>query len=195
MFSQLIAHSANAKSLSDFISDNQVLIGGFVDSDNNVQRQQSDLFEQFVLLGGRIQILDSLDFSISQNRAFISILFDYAERVNASAVIVQLFQIIEKHNLDIGSRLEATMLYLYNVPDNQVYVDRFDIICSKLQTAIDEEDDNDNKAIATFLNYYSSTVFNTAPHTQFAQSIQVKSQLLSEKYPFLQKDIIKSSLS
>lgn len=195
MFSQLIAHSANAKSLSDFISDNQVLIGGFVDSDNNVQRQQSDLFEQFVLLGGRIQILDSLDFSISQNRAFISILFDYAERVNASAVIVQLFQIIEKHNLDIGSRLEATMLYLYNVPDNQVYVDRFGIICSKLQTAIDEEDDNDNKAIATFLNYYSSTVLNTAPHTQFAQSIQVKSQLLSEKYPFLQKDIIKSSLS
>ena len=195
MFSQLIAHSANAQSLSDFISNNQTLINNFVDSDNNVQRQQSDLFEKFVLLGGRIQILDSLDFSKSQNRAFISILFDYAERVNASAVIVQLFQIIKKHNLDIGSRLEATMLYLFNVPDNQVYVDRFEDICSKLQTAIDEEDDNDNKAIATFLNYYSSTIRNTAPHIQFAQSIQVKSQSLSDNYPFLQKEIIKSSLS
>lgn len=195
MFSQLIAHSANAKSLSDFISNNQALIDGFVDSDNNVQRQQSDLFEQFVLLDGRIQILDSLDFSKSQNRAFISILFDYAERVNASAVIVQLFRIIQKHNLDIGSRLEATMLYLFNIPNNQIYVDRFEDICSKLQTAIDEEDDNDNKAIATFLNYYSSIVYNTAPHVQFAQSIQAKSQSLSDNYPFLQKDIIKSSLS
>ena len=195
MFSQLIAHSANAQSLSDFISKNQALIDDFIDSDNNIQRQQSDLFEQFVLLDGRIQILDSLDFSKSQNRAFITILFDYAERVNASAVIVQLFQIIQKHNLDIGSRLEATMLYLFNVPNNQVYVDRFEDICSKLQTAIDEEDDNDNKAIATFLNYYSSTVINTAPHIQFAQSIQVKYQSLSDSYPFLQKDIIKSSLS
>ena len=195
MFSQLIAHSANAQSLSDFISKNQALIDDFIDSDNNIQRQQSDLFEQFVLLDGRIQILDSLDFSKSQNRAFITILFDYAERVNASAVIVQLFQIIQKHNLDIGSRLEATMLYLFNVPNNQVYVDRFEDICSKLQTAIDEEDDNDNKAIATFLNYYSSTVINTAPHIQFAQSIQVKYQSLSDSYPLLQKDIIKSSLS
>ena len=74
-----------------------------------------------------------------EKKTLMKLINKYAERVNASAVIVQLFQIIEKHNLDIGSRLEATMLYLYNVPDNQVYVDRFDIICSKLQTAIDED--------------------------------------------------------
>ncbi len=171
MFEQLIANSSDAQSLGNYISSNQLLIDEFVNSSIESQRQQESLFQQFVLLNSRIQIMDSLDFTKSTNRAFIAILFDYAERVNAVAAAVQLYQIIQRHNLGIGSRLEASMLYLYNVPNNQVYVDRFDEICSKLQTAINEEDDNDNRAIATFLNYYSSVVYNTSPHAHFAQDI------------------------
>lgn len=195
MFAQLIANSSNSQTLSDYISNNSSLIDDFVDSGIEVQRQQVGLLEEFVLLDSRVQILDSMDFSISQNRAFISILFDYAERVNASAVLLQLYQIIQKHDLDVGSRLKASILYLYNVPNNQVYVDRFDDICSRLQTAIDEEEDNDSKAIATFLNYYSSIIYNTAPHVQFAQELQSKALVSCSKYPFLQKDVITASIS
>ena len=115
MFAQLIANSSSSQTLSDYISDNSSLIYEFVGSNIEVQRQQKDMFEEFVLLGSRVQILDSMDFSRSQNRAFIAILFDYAERVNASAVLLQLYQIIQKHNLDVGSRLKASILYLYNV--------------------------------------------------------------------------------
>lgn len=192
MFSQLIANSSDALSLGNFISNNRILVDEFVDSSIESQRQQYDLFEEFVLL--KVQILDSLDFSQSHNRAFIAILFDYAERVNASAAILQLYQIIQRHNLEVGSRLKASMLYLFNIPNNQVYVERFDDICSRLQTAIDEEDDEDKKAIATFLNYYSSVVINTAPHTQFAQELQERSFSSGITYPFLQKEVIKSSL-
>ena len=195
MFAQLIANSSSSQILSDYISNNSSLIDEFVDSGIEVQRQQKDLFEEFVLLGSRVQMLDSMDFSISQNRAFIAILFDYAERVNASAVLLQLYQIIQKHNLDVGSRLKASILYLYNVPNNQVYVDRFDEICSRLQTAINEEDDNDSRAIATFLNYYSSVIYNTAPHIQFAQELQSKALSSCNKYPFLQKDAVTASIS
>ncbi len=195
MFAQLIANSSSSQTLSDYISDNSSLIYEFVGSSIEVQRQQKDMFEEFVLLGSRVQILDSMDFSRSQNRAFIAILFDYAERVNASAVLLQLYQIIQKHNLDVGSRLKASILYLYNVPNNQVYIDRFDDICSKLQTAIDEEEDNDSKAIATFLNYYSSIIYNTAPHVQFAQELQSKALASCSIYPFLQKDVITASIS
>ena len=123
MFEQLIANSSNAQSLGDFISSNQLLIGEFVNSSIEAQRRQEDLFQQFVLLNSRVQIMNALDFTKSTNRAFIAFLFDYAERVNAVAAAVQLYQIIQKHNLGVGSRLEATMLYLYNVPNNQVYVD------------------------------------------------------------------------
>lgn len=125
MFSQLIANSSSAQSLSAFICNNSSLIDEFVDSGIESQRQKANAFDEFVLLGSRVQILDSLDFSLSQNRAFIAILFDYAERVNASAAILQLYQIIQRHKIDIGSRLRASMLYLYDVPNNQVYIDRF----------------------------------------------------------------------
>ena len=195
MFEQLIANSSNAQSLGDFISSNQLLIGEFVNSSIEAQRRQEDLFQQFVLLNSRVQIMNALDFTKSTNRAFIAFLFDYAERVNAVAAAVQLYQIIQKHNLGVGSRLEATMLYLYNVPNNQVYVDRFDEICSKLQIAIDEEDDDDNRAIATFLNYYSSVVYNTSPHLQFVQALINKVNVSADTYPFLHKDEITESLS
>jgi len=195
MFSQLIANSNTAQSLSTFISNNSLLIDEFVNSGIENQRQQLHLFEEFVLLGSRVQILDSLDFSISQNRAFIAILFDYAERVNASAAILQLYQIINRHSLDVGSRLKASMLYLFNIPNNQVLVNRFDEICTQLLTAVEEEDDDDSKAIATFLNYYSSVVYNTAPHVQFARELQAKAQSSGVAYPFLQNDVVMNSLS
>ena len=195
MFEQLIVNSSNAQSLGNFIGSNQLLIDEFINSSIENQRQQENLFQQFVLLNSRVQIMDSLDFTKSTNRAFIAILFDYAERVNAVAAAVQLYQIIRRHSLGVGSRLEASMLYLYNVPNNQVYVDRFDEICSKLQTAINEEDDNDNRAIATFLNYYSSVVYNTSPHSHFAQDIISKVNASVDTYPFLQKEDITESLS
>lgn len=195
MFSQLIANSNTVQSLSAFISNNSSLIDEFIDSGIENQRQQSHLFEEFVLLGSRVQILDSLDFSVSQNRAFIAILFDYAERVNASAAILQLYQIIQRHTLDVGSRLKASMLYLFNIPNNQVLVSRFDEICTQLLAAIEEEDDDDSKAIATFLNYYSSVVYNTAPHMQFAQELQAKALSSGLVYPFLRNEDVINSLS
>ncbi len=194
MFEQLIANSSNAQSLGDYISSSQLLIDEFANSSIEDQRQQENLFQQFVLLGSRVQILDSLDFTKSTNRAFIAILFDYAERINAIAAAIQLYQIIQKHHLGIGLRLEATMLYMYNVPNNQVYVDRFGEICSRLQTAINEEDDDDKRAVATFLNYYSSVVYNTAPHTQFVYDILSKVNALSNTFHFLQNEDIQNSL-
>ena len=195
MFPQLIANSNTAQSLSNYISNNSLLIDEFVNSGIENQRQQLHLFEEFVLLGSRVQILDSLDYSISQNRAFIAILFDYAERVNASAAILQLYQIINRHSLDVGSRLKASMLYLFNIPNNQVLVNRFDEICTQLLTAIEEEDDDDSKAIATFLNYYSSVVYNTAPHVQFAHELQAKALSSGVAYPFLRNEVVMASLS
>ena len=195
MFEQLIVNSNDAQSLGNYISSNQLLIDEFVNSSIEDQRRQENLFQQFVLLNSRVQIMNALDFTKSANRAFIAFLFDYAERVNAVAAAVQLYQIIQKHNLGVGSRLEATMLYLYNVPNNQVYVDRFDKICSKLQIAIDEEEDDDSRTIATFLNYYSSVVYNTSPHLQFVQELIYRVNASADTYPFLHKDEITKSLS
>ena len=80
---------------------------------------------------------------------------------------------------------------MYPRPEtNSELVDRFDIICEELQLAIDTEEDNDNKSVATFLNYYGIVVNDT--RLEFAE--QVKQKLLdtiqNETYGFLQNENI-----
>ena len=64
MFEQLIVNSSNAQSLGNFIGSNQLLIDEFINSSIENQRQQENLFQQFVLLNSRVQIMDSLDVMI-----------------------------------------------------------------------------------------------------------------------------------
>ena len=191
MFAQLNSIS-DSLILSNFINENQKLIEEFALSTFEIQRKQQEDFKNFVLL--KKGIIESLDFNQSYNRAFVLTLLDFAERINARSSFVQLYQIVQSNGFIIGSRLEAARLYLYNIPNNQTYIDRFDDICLKLQNAINEEEDNDNKVIASFLNYYSSVINNTAPHKQFANAIQTKALAFSNKYPFLQSEVIQKTL-
>lgn len=83
------------------------------------------------------------------------------------------------------------MEFLYPKPEtNSELVDRFDTICEKLQLAIDTEEDNDKKAISTFLNYYGIIVNDT--RLEFTE--QVKQKLLdviqNETYGFLKNEDI-----
>jgi len=54
----------------------------------------------------------------------------------------------------------------------ETLVDRFDLICQKLQTSIELEEDNDIKAVSTFLNYFSIVIRDT--HVQYALKIKAK---------------------
>ncbi len=187
LFSILINNSANAQLLSEFIRNNQLRIEEFANANITDKRKVCSEFSQFVLLN--VKTLNSLDYSERYNRAFISVLFDFAERMGESSVIIQLLQIIQKYRLDIGSRLEAARLYLNNIPNNNIYIERFDEICTYLQTAINEEDDDDKKSIAVFLNYYSFVVYNTSSY--YSHEVRNKALQSDNVFPFLQKDIIK----
>ncbi len=191
LFSILINNSANAQLLSEFIRNNQLRIEEFANANITDKRKVCSEFSQFVLLN--VKTLNSLDYSERYNRAFISVLFDFAERMGESSVIIQLLQIIQKYRLDIGSRLEAARLYLNNIPNNNIYIERFDEICTYLQTAINEEDDDDKKSIAVFLNYYSFVVYNTSSY--YSHEVRNKALQSDNVFPFLQKDIIKWALS
>lgn len=193
IFDSLYSVANDSNSLDSFLQERISDLSTFCSSTVDVQKSELDNFERFVLL--KTQVIENLDFSKSFNRAFVYYLMDYCERFCSTSAIVQLYHIIEQNNLNIGSRLEAAMLYLYNVPSNQVFVDRFDEICTKIQTAINEEEDDDTKAIASFLNYYSYVAYNT--HPQFAQQLQKKylDAVASNAYPFLNKPIIGDCIS
>lgn len=193
IFESLLNISNDSDALDSYLRDNLAEIDTFCSTKVNIQRSELEKFEEFVLF--KNIILENLDYSKSYNRAFIYYLMDYCERFCSKSTFVQLYRIIQDNKLNVGSRLEAAMLYLDKVPSNQVFIDRFDEICEKLQTAINEEDDEDTKSIATFLNYYSYVVDNTSE--QFAKRLQsaYANAVNRSSYHFLNNEIIKECLA
>ena len=188
IFESLLNNANDSVSLDSYIQKNYALIEAFCSTNVDSQRRELDDFERFVLF--KTGVIEKLDYTKSHNRGFVYYLMDYSERFCSTSAIVQLYHIIQDNKLNIGSRLDAAMLYLYNVPSNETFVDRFNEICNKLQTAINEEDDDDKKAIAVFLNYYSYVVYNTSE--QFSNGIFFKytDAIKNDSFPFLKNDVI-----
>lgn len=188
IFQSLLNNADDNVSLDSYIQKNYAQIEAFCSTRVDSQQIELDNFEQFVLF--KTGVIEKLDYTKSYNRGFVYHLIDYCERFCSTSAIVQLYHIIQDNKLNIGSRLEASMLYLYNVPSNQTFVDRFNDICSKLQTAINEEDDNDKRAIASFLNYYSYVVYNTSEQFSSGVFLKYTNAIENDSFPFLKNDVI-----
>ena len=193
IFQLLLNNADDSVSLDSYIQKNYTQIEAFCSTRVDSQQIELDNFEQFVLF--KTGVIENLDYTKSHNRGFVYYLMDYCERFCSTSAIVQLYRIIQDNKLKIGSRLEAAMLYLYNVPSAETFVERFNDICSKLQIAINKEDDNDKKAIASFLNYYSYVVNNTSE--QFSRGIFLKytNAIENDSFPFLKSDVIQECLA
>lgn len=154
-----------------------------------------DSIEKFVLL--KHQVLEGLDYNKSYNKAFISILIEICERLGESACIVRLYSIFQTNGIYLGERLNAVLLYLYNIQDRNQYIDRFDEICLKIAYSIENEEDNINKPVASFLNYYAYVVYNTQPHLQFAERLKhiIEEAIKEKKYNFLEHEFISEILN
>lgn len=153
-----------------------------------------DSIERFILL--KSSIIEKLDYQKSYNKAFISILLDYCERFNFRAATQIVYFILESNEINIGHRLQAALLFLYNIDSNPTLVGRFDLICQKLQTSIELEEDNDRKAVSTFLNYFSIVIRDTKPHVQYALEVKAKIEysLSNNLFPFLKSEAIIKAL-
>lgn len=136
--------------------------------------------------------IEKLDFENQENRAFVMICLDFAERLNLQSALPHLVDIIKKHNeqIHLNKRLSAGISYIYPCPKtaNDI-IEKYPHICSLLQDAINTEEEDDNKkCIVTFLNYYSAAIDQLS--TAFASELQRKidSSICRSDYPFL-KDI------
>lgn len=191
-FQSLQNYANNSVSLDSYIQKNYAQIEYFCTTHFDSQQKELDYFEQFVLF--KADVIEKLDFTKSYNRGFVYYLMDYCERFCSTSAIVQLYRIIQDNKLKIGSRLEAAMLYLYNVPSNDTFVDRFNDICGKLQTAINDEDDDDKRTIASFLNYFSYVVFNTSEHFSNGIIQKYTNAIENDSFPFLKNAIIQECI-
>lgn len=195
LFDSLFENASNIDSLDLYVKENIEEIASFsnqVFSDINCNK---DSIVSFILL--KHQVLKNLDYNKSYNKAFISILIEICERLGESACIVSLYSIFQENEIYLGERLNAVLLYLYNIQDRNQYIDRFDEICLKITYSIENEEDNINKPVASFLNYYAYVVYNTQPHLQFAERLKqiIEKAIKEKKYNFLEHEFISEILN
>lgn len=195
IFEKLLDISDTSESLSVFLYDNIQNIIEFCNSDYNTIVNSKQTIETFILL--KHNIIEGLNYKETYNKAFISILLEFCERLNLRSSIISIYPIIERNNLGIGNRLRAALLFLYNVDSNSTLVNRFDEICQNIELAIEFEDDNEKKSITTFLNYYYCVIRDTYPHVQFSSELKlkIKNALNNNTYQFIKHESIIQSLN
>lgn len=189
LFDTLFEISDSANSLDSFLNENMQLVNEFYNSNYAGILLSKNSIERFILL--KYSAIYELDFSKSYNKSFALMLLDFCERFNFIAATARIYTILEEYDISLNSRLQAALLFLYPKPKtNSELVDKFDSICEKIQLGIDTEEDNENKSIATFLNYYGIVVNDT--RLQYAEQVRTKisSAIQNEVYPFLQNENI-----
>lgn len=185
MFKQLIDN----ENLSLFIQENGGLISDFSNFHySRIVNEQSDI-ENFIML--HYEKIEALDFDKIQNKAFLLFLFDIAERLQLRNCIQQTYNWLQKNDVIIGSRLNATVLFNIDIPESNIYISRFNRICELLETALLEEDDDDKKVLATFANYYLAVLDRQQIWIQQLRNIVQESV---DTYSFLKKQFISELL-
>lgn len=186
---------SNLSSLECFVDEKISAIDEFNNSEFTDIEKDRELIEGFILL--KANIIEELDYSRSYNRAFILILLQLCERFSFISAIQIIYRILIENNIRIGDRLQAAMLYLQGVDSNTSLINKFDDICTKIQFAISFEEDNDNLALSTFINYYATILRDTHPHIQFIIEIKqkIENAIKHNSYEFLKNKAIISILS
>ena len=159
LFERIFSVADSTQSLDQFVSNNIDSIDDFHNTEYLSVKNFKDSIEKFILL--KSNLIEKLDYSKPYNKAFISILLEFSERFNLTSATLRVYSILEDNNVNIGLRLQAGLLYLYNVDTNSRIIERFENICELIEQSIEFEEDNDTKSICTFLNYYATVIINT----------------------------------
>jgi hypothetical protein len=189
LFDKLFEISDTADSLDKFLNENMQTVNEFYNSEYKSIFLSKDSINTFIQL--KHGVIAELNYEKTYTKSFVLMLLEYCERVNLIGATPHIYSILDRNDIQINSRMQAALAFLYPKPtQNSDFVDRFNFICEKLQLAIETEEDNENKSVATFLNYYGIVVNDT--RLEFAE--QVKTKILvaiqNEAYDFLQNENI-----
>jgi hypothetical protein len=189
LFDTLLEITDSADLLDKFLNENMQAVNDFYNSDYSHIVTCKNSIERFILL--KYNSIAQLDYAKSYNKSFVLMLLDYCERFNFPNATQRICYILGGNNIAKNSRQQAALLFLYPKPTyNSELVDKFDTICEKLQLAVETEEDDDSKVLATFLNYYGIIINDTS--VQFAEQVKTKLTNAVENgiYSFLKHNCI-----
>ena len=147
---------------------------------------EQDGISDFIMF--KHSIISKLDFESQENRAFILICLDFAERLNLQSAIPHLVRIANKHSeqIHLNKRLSAGVSYIYPRPHTaDDIIEKYTQVCSLLQEAIDTEEDNNKKCLITFLSYYSAALDQLSADYADELKQRIDTSIQFSEYPFL----------
>jgi len=184
----------NTENLEDYIDNNSAKILDFFQQDFKSLQLFRDDIERFISLNHiAIKGLDKTKYS-----DFILLLLETSEKLGSEAEFLLLFNILKENNIKISNRLIASSLFLININNSTQYLSIYDEFISYLQKGYDLEEDNEEKIIFTFLNYFSQALSYFGEYNQPVISeiiLKFSNSIKSKKYDFLNNSQIKSVLN
>lgn len=195
IFDKLILASTNKESLSSFIEDNTQELYDFLltQSFEDLSTSKSKI-EDYILQN--LKVIRLLDFSIDNTKIFISLLLDVSERFSFFMSFQRLHKLLVRNKCEIGSRLEASSLYITGVTSISDYNERVLGILEKLSESYKNEEDNEDRVVGSVINFYAQVVHNFSDQN-LQGVLQFKANLISykEKFHYLKNDAIHTILS
>lgn len=195
-FNNAYTEASSVENLEAYLQNHSDELYDIYSSRYDVLSKVSDDIDKFVQL--KFKYYSQLDFSSTQNRSFLLIMLDLAERLNLQGAMACLARLVSDEKIEITSRMQAGLSFVYPKPSvADDLVEKFDDICSLLQISVEEEEDSNIPSLVTFLNYYSAVVGSL--HT--TKALIVKDRFLEvlekNKYPFLNdiKDVCKININ
>lgn len=188
LFKKILENSNSSLELETYLNSNLKLVNELSNSNIDFLIDEKNDIEEFILL--KRAVIEALDFEITHNKAFIGYLFNFCERLNLVAAAQITYSILENSNIIIGSRLEAAKIYLLDGNFNDDYIVNFEQICLKLEYASINEEDNEQKVIETFFNYFLKVIKDTNIifSLQLVQKLQIA--ITNNEHSFLKNPLI-----
>jgi hypothetical protein len=192
---KLLNASISLDNLNEFIQNNSVEIYDFFISQKNssINTHRGEI-ENYIL--PKYNVFMNLDFTNAKNQTFLFCLIDVSQRFGLATEFQQLFNLANNNNVPLNNRLNAASLFLIGINNINNFTLRINEIFSKLADSYLKEEDNEQKTIATLIQFYAE-VFNNFPHNKAGIS-SFKQKLIEElqkdEFIFLNTKIIKEVL-
>mgnify|MGYP001775365011 CR=1 FL=1 len=176
----------SAEALSTCISECMPDLYELYNSDWETLCTDRDEISELIMF--KHSLISMLNFENQENRAFVLICLDVAERLNLQSALPHLVRITNKHSeqIHLNKRLLAGVSYIYPRPHTaDDIIEKYSHICSLLQQAIETEEDDNKKCLITFLSYYSAALDQLSADYANELRMRIASSIRTSEYPFL----------
>jgi hypothetical protein len=192
LIEDLKSATTNATTLQNYLSDNFEEVYDFFNHEkhSSLIRSKQKIY-QYILFSR--DIIEELDIKNKTNLAFVPLLLDVSEQLGLLAPFRFLFEHLKQSKYNIGERLYAASLYLIGINTIDDYLAKYDLICNRLQVSYETEEDNVDKVIMTFSNYYALVIkdfgeFNI--EKVLLLKSKIKSSVTQNEYSFLKHSTV-----